>query len=119
MSEAINITGATQVDKDKFIKEFSAFFDEEIANLLKNLKNDEDRDIIKEVAFKMMALYQRMYLVELEKERESIQRQINNYKSVVAAISARYELDFANTIISICKKAAVFALGASVSFIAL
>ena len=119
MSEAVNITGVTQVDKEKFLSEFANIANSEMESLVKNLKNDEDRDIVKEVAMKMMALYQKMYMVETEQERESIQRQLNNYKSAVASISARYELDFANKIISICKKASVFALSTAVSFVAL
>lgn len=119
MSEAINITGITNVDKDKFMKTFSDEVSKEIEGLLDNLKNGEDRDIVKDVAMKMIALYQKMYLVETEKERESIQRQLNNYKSAVAAISARYELDIANTVIRICKKASVLALSTAVSFVAL
>lgn len=119
MSEAVNITGITKVDKEKFLEEFSSAVVEEVDVLLENLKNDEDRDIVKDVAMKMMALYQKMYLVETEKERESIQRQLNNYKSAVAAISARHELDIANAVIKICKKASVFALSTAVSFVAL
>lgn len=119
MSEAINITGITNVDKDKFMKTFNDEVSKEIESLLGNLKNGEDRDIVKDVAMKMIALYQKMYLVETEKERESIQRQLNNYKSAVAAISARYELDIANTVIRICKKASVLALSTAVSFVAL
>ena len=65
------------------------------------------------------SLYQNMYMVETEKERSSIQRQINNYKSAVASISARYQMDIANTVIKICKKASVMALSAAVSFVAL
>lgn len=119
MSEAVNITGITKVDKDKFLETFNEIVVGEVDVLLDNLKNDEDRDIVKDVAMKMMALYQKMYLVETEKERESIQRQLNNYKSAVAAISARYELDIANTVIKICKKSSAIALGTAVSFVAL
>lgn len=119
MGEAINITGITNVDKDKFMKTFNDEVSKEIESLLDNLKNGEDSDIVKDVAMKMIALYQKMYLVETEKERESIQRQLNNYKSAVAAISARYELDIANTVIRICKKASVLALSTAVSFVAL
>ena len=119
MSEAINITGTTKADKEKFIESFNVAVNEEVETLLKNLKNDEDRDIVKDVAMKMISLYQKMYLVETEKERESIQRQLNNYKSAVAAISARYELDIANTIIKICRRASVLALSTAVSFVAL
>lgn len=119
MGEAVNITGITNIDKEKFLKGFNESVVKEVDNLLENLKNDEDRDIVKDVAMKMMALYQKMYLVETEKERKSIQRQLNNYKSAVAAISARHELDIANSIIRICKKASVFALSTAVSFVAL
>lgn len=119
MGEAVNITGITNIDKEKFLKDFNESVVKEVDNLLENLKNDEDRDIVKDVAMKMMALYQKMYLVETEKERKSIQRQLNNYKSAVAAISARYELDIASSIIKICKKASVFALSTAVSFVAL
>lgn len=119
MSDAVNITGATVVDKEKFLKLFSDAVTEEVNVLLNNLKNDEDRDIVKDVAMKMMALYQQMYLVETQKQRESIQRQLNNYKSAVAAISARHELDIANTIIKICKKSSAIALSTAVSFVAL
>jgi hypothetical protein len=119
MGEAVNITGATRVDKEKFLKVFSDTVAEEVDALLLNLKKGKDRDIVKDVAMKMMALYQKMYLVETERERESVQRQLNNYKSAVAAISARYELDIANTIIRICKKSSAVALSAAVSFVAL
>lgn len=119
MSEAINITGIAKVDKDKFLEEFKNIAFAQLDKLLVDLKSDEDRGIVKEVATKMTALYQQMYLVETENERDSIQRQLNNYKSAVAAISARHQLDIANAIISICKKASVLALSAAVSFVAL
>ena len=84
MQDAINITGLARVDKEKFMSEFSKLASSEMDGLIKNLKNDEDRDIVKEVSMKMMTLYQMMYMAENVKERESIQRQLNNYKSVVA-----------------------------------
>lgn len=119
MSEAVNITGTTVVDKEKFLKSFNDAVSKEVDVLLDNLKNSEDRDIVKDVAMKIMALYQKMYFVETQKQRESIQRQLNNYKSAVAAISARYELDIANTVIKICKKSSAMALSTAVSFVAL
>lgn len=119
MSDAINLANITSVDKEKFIEEFTKYADSEISSLLKNLKSDEDRVIVRETAKRMTVLYQQMYMVESQKERNSVQRQLNNYKSAVAAISARHELDIANAIIKICKKAAVLALSAAVSFVAL
>lgn len=118
MGEAISLKNVVSVDKEEFLKSFQEESYKLLDNLLSNLKNEEDRDIVKEIAMKMISLYQQMYISD-EEGVKSIQRSINNYKSAVAAISARYQMDIANTIIEICKKASVFAISSAMSFIVL
>lgn len=116
-SQAINITNIG-VNKEQF---FASFQDESsllLDELLTKLKDPEDMKVVQEVAMKMIALYQDMYNSDADKVA-AVQRSLNNYKSVIAAISARYQLDVANTIVAICKKAAVIALSVAVSFVAL
>lgn len=116
-SQAINITNIG-VNKEQF---FASFQDESsllLDELLTKLKDPEDMKVVQEVAMKMIALYQDMYNSDTDKVA-AVQRSLNNYKSVIAAISARYQLDVANTIVAICKKAAVIALSVAVSFVAL
>ena len=116
MGNAIDITKIASIDKDEFIKSFSESATTEIENLIKSVGTEEDKRVIQETSIKMTALYQQMYFVESKEDRDSIQRTLNNYKSVLKAISARNELDFANEIIKICKKAALFALGSAIKF---
>nr|DAQ92008.1 MAG TPA: hypothetical protein [Caudoviricetes sp.] len=118
MSEAINLTNVLTVDRAVFLNSFQEESTKLLENLLTNLKNEQDRATVQEVAMKMIALYQKMYTSD-EEEVKAIQRSLNNYKSAVAAISARYKLDVANTIIAICKKASVLALSAAVNFVVL
>lgn len=118
MSEAINITNVARVDK----KEFMASFQEEsvklLGELLVKVGNQEDRDVVQDVSMKMIALYQKMY-TSSDKQVASIQRMLNNYKSVVASISARHKVDVANSIISICQKASIVALSIAIKFVAI
>lgn len=118
--QSIDITNIVKnIDTKVFLKKFQEATEQELTNLLVNLKNSEDKKTVQEISLKMIALYQKMYFVKTEKERASIQRTLNNYKSAVAAISARYELDVANAIINICKKSSAIALSCAISFVAL
>lgn len=117
--DSINLKGIAQVDADKFVEEFINVSSVELSSLVDKINNPEDKAILQDISMKIVAAYQRMYLVPTVAERRSIQRSINNYKSSIASISARYSMDVANTIISICQKSAVLALGVAVKFVAI
>lgn len=118
-STVINLNKVAEIDTSEFLKQFGSAVETEMGSLLEKLSNKEDKAVVQDISMKMVSLYQQMYFVKTEAERKAIQRTLNNYKSAVKAISARYQLDVANTIISICKQASVIALGVAVKFVAL
>jgi len=106
------------IDANKFIDEYRKNAQEELKKLLKDISDSSDREELEVASNKLIELYEQMCIASKE-DKDSVQRTLNSYKSIIAAISARHKLDYVNKIIAICKQSAIIAITLAVKFVAL